>query len=304
MWDLDTLSYLNEQAHQRAVERANEQVQKTSQPIPTPVYPLSILAHKLLTGPPSLIALIDLFEDTEAVQEFLELVREFLPEHEADIMAGDVDGRIATFIHHFNQSYFPLSEEYDYADLTLGDFLNHIPVDLMGFTDTDYHDFSDFRQGHIVMLALVQNPFDDSEAGGRVALLEAVGELAGPGLLDIIPAEGWPAEELHRKLDGTEYEGVAHFADWVNSETDCWMLDANYESYGPEAWGRQVVDGLTRQYPKVVEIQDKIFNMSSWLEEDIRKNFRNLVFYIAEKEDLIIPKEQISLPLDENGQIM
>ncbi len=304
MWDLDALHRMNEEAHERAVERANEKARVGLMPAPAPVYPLSILARVLVTGPPSLSHLVDLLENSDVVASFHDLVREYLPEHEDFIMAQDTEGRIREFAYYFGRQYFPLSDNLEMNDYTLGDFLQQIPVDLMGFSYEDYHGFNDFRDGYTLMLALVASPYDDDKQGGRVAILEKVGELVGRDLVDLIPAEGWSTEDLHRMLDKTDYEGVAAFADWVNAETGCWQLDATHENYEGEQWRRDIVDGLTIQWPQVVSIQDKIQNIALWLEEDIHYRFRELLAFMLDRKDIIIPKEQLPFPLDENGQVI
>lgn len=299
MFDLDRLHYANEQAHLLAVQRANEQAARDDQPPPPPVYPLAILARKLLVGPPSLAVLIDLMEGTEYVSAFMELVREFLPDLETEIQATDIYQRIDVFVHHFNQRYFPLSETTDWEEFTLADFLHHIPVELWGFTYTDYHEFQDFRPGHIAQLALTSHSFSMDEEGARIPILETLAEMAGPGVVEHIPAAGWSQEELHKKLDGTKYEGAAVFADWVNQDTGTIMLNGNYEEYDPEPWTRSTVDMLTEERSRVLELWDKMSDMSAWLEEDLPKNIRELVFFIIDKKEEVIPKEQLPLPLIE-----
>jgi len=305
MWDLDTLHYLNEQAHLQAVERANQKAQQTISRVSAPVFPLAILSRRLILGPPSLSHLIDLIENSDVAAEFHDLVREFLPEHEDFIMALDEEGRIREFDYYFSRRYFPLSDNIYLGDLTLGDFLQQIPVDLMGFSYDDFHLFQDFREGYILMLSLVESPFvDDDHHGGRVPILERVTELIGRGLVELIPTDGWSCEDLHRMLDKSDYEGVAAFGDWVNANTGCWQLDANYADYEGEHWSRHVVDQLTRQWPRVVDIQNKISEMAEWLEEDIHYNFRTLLSFMLDRKDLIIPKEQLPFPLGENGQVI
>ncbi len=306
MWDLDTLRWLNERACLSAQKLVSE---KIGQPVeyssaPEPVFPLSILAAKLVVGPPLLSRLIDLIENSESVREFIELVREFLPEHEGEIMSQVGDGdRIQRFCSHFNSRYFPLSQEVmDYDDdFTLGDFLQHIPVDLMGFSYSDYEEFNSFRDGFILLLALVESPFDDIS---RVPLLERVKELVGKGLMALIPPEGWSLDDIHRMLDETEYGGCVAFADWTWENTDFMQLNANYADYGPEAWSREIVDNLTQQWPGVVDYQNKMHRMFDWLEEDMHHNFERLLSAMLGTEYEEVPKEQISFPLDEDGQVI
>jgi len=268
------------------------------------VFPLSILASTLLTGPPSLNALIDILENSESIAEFLQLVREYVPEYEAEIMGAEYDGRISQFSHYFSQRYFPLSDQTYWDENTIEDFLRQIPVDLMGFSYDDYHDFADFRAGYVLMLSLVESPWSDDSDGGRVPILEEVAKLVGKGLMELIPPEGWKMELLHQILDETQYAGVAAFADWICKDTGCWVLDASYDEYEGETWSHDVIDVLTEQWPRVVSIQDKIQGIAEWLEEDIKRNFTELLAYILNRKDLIIPREQLPFPLDENGQVI
>ncbi len=304
MWDLDTLHYLNEEAHLAAVERANRQTLDTVNTAYAPVFPLSTLAGLLVVGPPSLSHLIDLIENSDVIAVFHELVRDYLPEQEAFIMAQDEEGRIREFAHYFGERYFPLSDNIYMGEETLADFCNRIPVDLMGFSYDDFHGFMDFREGYILMLSLVESPFVDDNNGGRVPILERVSQLVGRGLVELIPKEGWPTDDLHRMLDESDYKGVPAFADWVNANTGCWQLDANYDDYEGESWSRNVVDRLAADLPLVVDNQNKIQRTAEWLEEDIHNNFRVLLAFMLEKKDLIIPKEQLPFPLDEDGQVM
>ncbi|MBA7564290.1 hypothetical protein ES708_05952 [subsurface metagenome] len=307
MWDLDTLRWLNERACLSAQKLVSEKIgEQTGQPaevLPEPVFPLSILAAKLVVGPPLLSRLIDLLENSNVVVEFIELVREFLPEYEGEIMSQVEDeSRIRHFCSHFNNRYFPLGDVSDYLDdFTLGDFIQHIPVELMGFAYDDYEEFNSFRDGFILLLALVESPFDDTS---RVPILERVKELVGRELLALIPPEGWSLEDIHRMLDETKFEGCAAFADWTWSSTGFLQLDANYADYGPEAWDRELVDTLTRQWPGVVDYQDKMHRMFDWLEEDIFHNFERLLSAMLGTEYEEVPKEQIPFPLDDEGQVI
>lgn len=277
-----------------------------TRPEAEPVYPLAILARKLTVGPPLLAVIIDLLENTDDLAYFIELVREYLPEHEIEIMAqvGDAS-RISTFAHLFGDRYFPLSDTdaYPFDGFGITDFVHHIPVDLMGFEPDDFEDFSSFRDGFILLLSMVENPFYGAE-GARVPLLEKVVDLVGKGLMELIPIEGWSNEDLHRALDSTEYEGCAVFADWVHQGTGCMQLDANYSEYGPEEWDSATVTALTEEWPRVIDLQDKMFNMQVWLEEDLARNFEKLVSAVLDRQPEIVPKEQIPFPLDEEGQVI
>ncbi|MCJ7744302.1 MAG: hypothetical protein MUO99_07080, partial [Dehalococcoidales bacterium] len=234
MYDLEVLRQLNEQAHLRAVALANEDrspsvrvSEETKEVKPPPVFPLSILARKLIGGPPSLAYFVALLEQSETFVGFRELVREYLPEHEVNIMAEDLDRRAWRFSQLFSGKYFPLSEDTLSEEFTIGDLLSRIPMQPIGFSYEGYHRFTEFRKGYILLLSLVECPWDEDPLGmeldeevyevpgGRIPILEAVGELVGEGLPRLIPDKGWSAEDLHRMTDDTEFKGIGEFADWV-----------------------------------------------------------------------------------------
>lgn len=308
MYDLELIRAQNELAHRQAVERADREaglsLEQASELASGPVYPLAILSRLLITGPPSLSHLSDLLENSEVVADFHALVKEYLPEHEAFIMSQDNEGRIREFAHFFEQQYFPLSDNLLMEEYSLGDFLRQIPVDLMGYNYEDYHQFADYRDGYTLMLALVESPYADDGEGGRIPILERVGELVGKRLVELIPEEGWSIEDLHRMLDGSDFAGVAAFADWVHCETGLWQLDATYDEYEGESWDRSIVNNLTVQRPQVIEHQDKIQRMSEWLEEDIHNRFQELLSHMLDRKEIFIPKEQLPFPLDESGQVV
>ncbi len=305
MWDLDTIRYMNERAYRSSLKMVNEGVNSPEpSPKPEPVFPLAILAAKLLVGPPSIIRIIDLLENSESVAEFLTLIREFLPEHEQEIMGyiGDND-RIRVFCRYFENQYFPLDDQnFAFEDNTLGDFMHQIPTPLMGFSCDDYEEFMSFRNGFILLLSMVENPYVSFGEGERVPLLEQVKELVGKELTGLIPPDGWSPEDIHTMLDNTPYPGVAAFADWIHQVTGCMQLDANYSEYGPCEWSRGLVDDLTEQWPRVIELQEQMDHMYTWLEEDLPGNFRKLLIIMLGKDEVrgfYVPKEQMALPLQE-----
>ena len=96
-----------------------------SKPVAEKAMPLTVLADRLTLGPPSIGVLIDLLEQSEYVQEFLELVREYLPEHEKEIMLEDHDDRAYRFCQLFSarlaiRSTIPWASLTPTASSTLG----------------------------------------------------------------------------------------------------------------------------------------------------------------------------------------
>lgn len=303
MFDLDTLAALNDQA-----------CRESQAPDPE-VLPLSVLADRLMTGPPSLGALMDLFEQTRHLGDFLHLIREYLPDREREIMAGSMEDRVETFRRLFSTRYFPLADNFD-DDLSLENFCAYIPIEPRGISYDDYHNFDGFRDGLQMMVALIVYPYVDSAPepcshgllqkpyeGGRIAIIEHVANLVGRRLATEIPEKGWEAGELHRLTDGTEYQGIAYCADWLCQSTGYGLLDVSYDEYSGEEWSRDAVDALTRDWPKVEEIEHQIYALADWLEESPSANFGQLLHFLLGRSDHEVPKEQLPLPLDENGQV-
>jgi len=311
MWDLEVIRQQNEAAYLSSLQMVNEGVNSTAPARePQPVFPLASLAAKLIIGPPSIVRLIDLVEGSDSVAEFLTLVKEFLPEHRADIMAAPSDSyRIERFCYYFGNQYFPIENgaEINGDDYTIGDFVYHIPVRLMGWSCDDYAEFMSYRNGLILLLAMVENPYEGYEDNERVPILEQVKSLVGSDLVELIPPDGWSLEDIHRMFDDSPYPGVAAFADWIHQSTGCCQLDANYAEYGEENWSTRVVDMLTQEWPQVMDIQDKMFKIHEWLEEDMRQNFAKVLAVMHGREridEVYVAKEQMPFPLDENGQIV
>lgn len=319
MYDLETLRYLNEQAYQRFLALSNEDrspsVQVAEEPKevkPPPVFPLSVLARNLIGGPPSLGYFVELLEMSETFIGFRGLVREYLPEHEVNIMAEDLNHQAQRFCQLFSEKYFPLSDDTLSEEFTLYNLLDRIPVQPLGASYESYHRFTDLRKGYILALSLVACPFDedpygmtsedevDGVPGARVALLEHVGQLVGERLARLIPSGGWSAEDLHRMTDGTELEGLGDFSDWVFSNTGCYHLDAlgeELEMGDVIEWSPETVEDLTEDWCRASVILEKIHRAALLLEQDSENTFRNLLGLLLDRQDLIIPKEQLPLPL-------
>lgn len=288
----------------------NPPVCELSKPIDEKACPLQVLAECLIVGPPSVGVLIDMLEQSEYLQDFVQLVREYLPEHEREIMTGDYSDRAYRFCQLFSGKYFELDPDMiDLGDDSLAELVNSIPVRPQGLGYERYHNFEYMPDPMVLMLSLVANPWIEPEedvAAARVPLLEKVSELVGPEITERIPKEGWEPAELHRRLDGTKYQAVSMFADWVWMETGLAILDYDYEDCGCGfggdliSWDRETVDALTEQEPKMREFWDSINHMDDWLLDSVQANFEELLDFLLERQPTKVPKEQLPLPLDED----
>lgn len=268
-----------------------------------------VIFRHLRTGPPSLTAVQEFFYNAEALTQFVALVREYLPDKESVILseAGAV-ARINKFVKFFTPKYFPLSDVYWESDEGYEQFVHSIPLDLEGFTEEDYDEFEDrFSPEMIVELALISYPFnydegaeDERGISHRVPIIEQAAKLTGEIAFEI-PAVGWTPEELHAKCDKTPYEGLAASADWIHSVTGCGILDCNYDGYEGDMWERDTVESITEQYPVKLALQKKMTEFETWLHEDLRNHFTELVNFLNNKKK--VAKEQLKLGLKEDEPI-
>lgn len=263
---------------------------------------LQSLVKQLQVDPPSLQHIIGLIDQGECLVEFRRIVREFVPHYEHEIMSGGPS--IDMFRQYFEERYFPLYE--DAGDGDFENFLYRIPVDVMGLSCEQYEDLGRFSPGYLLALVLVESPYAWSEAssvpgedytdfppslsiprphlvdklndGVRVPLLESVAKLVGDELVTRIKSGGYKPEELH-KLDGTPYEGIAGFADWVCGCTGTIFTDCSYseEWENDMEWSRENVELLAEQWPIAKAINAAIDKITTWLEDSPREHFREIL---------------------------
>lgn len=250
--------------------------------------PLLTLAHRLLAlGPPSLSALIARLGEAEDYEDFVRLIREFLPEQEREILREATPiGQIASFASHFQDRYFPLDDSLTLREVEgYSDLTRSIPAVPQGFSYDDYHDVQDLRIGLQLMTYLVENPFGE-EDGARVALAESCAEHVSPGLLERVPEGGLSPGEAHRLLDKTPHAGVALWADIIWSDTGNFFLDVCCEdlwSEGLPEWERESVEDLTRQWQQAEVIHNTVFDLVDWLEGYPPARFEELLNFILER---------------------
>jgi len=248
---------------------------------------LSALAQRILSlGPPSISILVARLGEIEEYQDFINLVREFLPEREAEILRNlTPDAQIAAFASYFEDRYFPLEDAVrdgafeSYCEITRG-----IPIILRSISYDDYHYIStDSRNGVQLATFLIEDPYEEGE---RAALAEACSQIVPVELIRMVPEGGISLDEARRLLKDTQYEGLALWAEVLNQDTGNCFYDNDYESlaYGncPE-WDKEDVEALTTQWQQADIINEKVGNLFDWLEEDPEPRFRELLNFILER---------------------
>jgi len=237
------------------------------------------LAKKLKVGPPQINSLISQLADSDSYARFIELIREYLPEYESEILAeGSEWGRIAAFVTRFADRYFPLEEvieEYEY-------FVQTIPVLIQGVSYDDYHSITDWRTGYVLMTYLVEDPY---ESENRVVIAEECLEYASRELLQRVPQLGFAPGDLVRLTQGSRYEALGHWAQILWHDTGNFFLDTDYDWLwqDPLYWDRETVEALTRQWQQAERIQQMLFELAEWLEEDPPRHFEQILDFLEEK---------------------
>lgn len=259
--------------------------------------PLDLLVHRLISrGPPQVSGILSAIVPEEGFPEFVALIQEFLPDHTTEILAAPgAATQIALFGNRFRDQYFPIAFDGDwmYPDLEYTDLLHHIPINYGGVEYEDFHEPSNWRDGYILMGSIfVPDRFGSWDEGVAMVWLEQAGTLLDQESRRRIPQEGISAEELHRLLDGTDYQTVALFADYLCNDTGNAFLDAHPEYPLMDLWDRETVTILTRDYARSQVMWGQMEAMAEWLESDTGVNFNLMMDFI---------EERLALPRGETG---
>ena len=217
---------------------------------------LAVLMEKLLVRPPKLGELIIMVEGSETILDFYDLVRNFLPEYEIEIMnQPNNELKLFKFAEFFGENYFPLEfEASEDSEEDMDMFTRYIPVYCQGLGYDDYDALcsGDGSPEIVVAASLIVPPYEDHEA--LVAVQENLCEAYKDVNKELLPARGWSPQELHTWLDGSKWEGLAWYADWFHENTNSIILNTNYDYYSGEiTWSRELVQSLTEEQEYIRE---------------------------------------------------
>jgi len=158
MWDLETIIRENNRVALEAMMR--DQVVEVAQS-PTPkAWSLTTLAKKMQIGPPMLEELLKCFTNIEEIQAFVKLVKDYLPEHEDEILGETRYSRVYRFCYLFGKRYYPLPRWA--RETSLSTFVSSMPVELRGMSYSSYHDL-DMRPAYVLLLSLVVYLYEGDE---------------------------------------------------------------------------------------------------------------------------------------------
>lgn len=256
------------------------------------VSPVTFIIERLrLVGIPSLSALTSKFSNVEEYQEFVMLVREYLPEYERAILRElSIADQIAEFAKQFETRYFPLGwwvADHAYDDeVGYRELVAHIPLNVMGWTYDSYDEISsDGRVGLQLMTYLLEHPYEEHN---MVSLAEACAENVPEEMLQRMPQGGIKSAEAHGIFDNTKFAPIAMLCDWFNASTGNFFLDTDEEYLGynmgwPE-WTREWVNDLTSDWQGAELFMNEVYAFAGWLEEDPPARFEEILDFLEGKE--------------------
>ena len=283
MWDLDTLHAMNDRAYEEYQNRDK------------PTTPLEALREKLHNArPPSISILRSFFQNVETYNDFVKLVREYLPEREREILERPTPHeQMACFASHFEDRYLPLHPSFrdemcedDYYEL-----LRDIPVMVMGFGWEDYHELDNARLGLQLMSYLLEPPWegDNDQAGERVALADGfTPEYQREA--QRVPAGGIALDVARRIFKGKKWAGLRNWAEYINQATDNWFLDTDDEersNCSQMDWDKETIDAMSKDWLQAQAFYDKMMEFATWLEDEKEglAHFKQTVDFILAHEE-------------------
>lgn len=261
--------------------------------MPDNIGAIEVLCNKLrCAGVPSLVMLKVLLDEQDNYVEFINLVREYLPEREHEILAETTPARqVGAFYSHFQDRYFELHdgilEMMLDGEASYRDFTQYIPVIPQGMDSYTYVDIpSNCRLGTQLTTYLVKTP--DYIDTIKTALADACRQSISVETLMRVPEDGYAYGMLAKITEGTGYEMVGKWARYLNSDMDNFFLDTDeetcYSGYGEIAWERGMVEHLTEAWAVAVAFHAHMHEFWVWLEEDPEIRFKEIIDFIEEKK--------------------
>ncbi len=263
MWDLDTIHAMES----RAYEEYHRKKAITT---------LEVLREALLNArPPSISILLSIFQNVETYNDFVKLVREYLPEREREILEKTTPHeQMACFASHFEDRYLPLHPSFrdgecedDYYEL-----LREIPIIVMGFSWEDYHELDNYRLGDQLMSYLLGSPWEEysDQTGERVALADGF-PLEYQREAQRVPTGGISLDAAKRIFKGKKWAGLRNWAEYMHQTTDNWFLDTDEEtrySGTLNEWDKETVEAMSQEWLKANAFHDKMMEFAAWLEDE------------------------------------
>jgi len=247
---------------------------------PEPVSPLGYLSMRLQSWPPSVSGLANILGQCEAYMEFAGIVRQFLPEHQAEILGHPLmEDQAASFATRFEERYFPLCRSLsdgmveEYEQITMG-----IPVEVHGISYECYYDMSYLRPGLLLMTALIDVPSE-----GRIPLMEECRKHLPVELLETCPQLS--IGQLEELLTDTRFEGLIRWARIWDHSTGLYFLDAvDEDGWEQIDWSEDNVAALKADWDQSLEFEEPAYKLAEWIEEEPEAHMREIISFIEGRQ--------------------
>ncbi len=266
--------------------------------MPDNTQPLLELGRLLLclAAPPSITDLISQLDEAEEYEQFISIVKQFVPEEVNNIFARSSPGeKVGAFAQAFSNRYFQLEDRFIEGDVEgYRDLVSVIPVIVLGMSFDDYHEIAhDSRQGIQLLAYLLADPYEPDEPchayipgverGARVALYDALRLFMSQDVLERVPEGGLSDDDVQLIFAKSRFKPVVLFSQMINCCTGNFFLDTDYEllcqgDY-PE-WNAETVEELTRQWLEAERIQNEVYTFCEWLEKDPVKHFGEVLYFV------------------------
>jgi len=261
--------------------------------------PLLDLGRLLLSlaAPPSITDLIAQLDEAEEYQQFIQIVRRFVPEAADDILArSSPEEKIGAFAQAFSNRYFQLEDRFIEGDVEgYRELMCGIPVIVLGMSFEDYHELAhDGRQGIQLMAYLLDDLYTPVEqchaamplgveAGARLALYDSLRLFMPRDILDRVPEGGLSNDDAQRIFAASRFRPIALFSQMIGCCTGNLFLDTDDEmlcqgNY-PE-WDAETVEELKQQWLEAEQIQNEVYTFCAWLEQDPVKHFKEVLYFM------------------------
>lgn len=265
-----------------------------SLPEQSPVCSLTSLAGRLLWRPVSVAAVACLFNEFALYGRFKELTTTYLPEKAGEIFEAPYQKRPEKFAEAFSEKYFPLIDMCYEEDMAYSQLLGEMPIATYGY-DAEAMDPDNTNLEYNCLLALVENSYND-ETLHLDWLKSQTFAADGPSEVDLARVHPRRGEELHKILDGTKYAFMAEFADWVWWDTGNALLDYWDEGQANfPGWCEEEITGGAASFVECKEFWKREDAFLTWLKEDLRAHFHELVTFIEDKLAPVPKTNQLAL---------
>ena len=263
MFDLETIRVMNDRAYEEYQNRDK------------PTTPLGVLRERLRNArPPSISILLGVFQNAETYNDFVKLVREYLPEREKEILEKPTPHeQMACFASHFEDRYLPLHPSFrdEMCEDDYYEILREIPVMVMGFGWEDYHDLNNARLGAQLMSYLFESPLEGYDEGERVALVDGFAP-EYQREAQRVPANGITLDAAKRIFKGKKWVGLRNWACYIYQDTGNWFLDTDnemrYSGGMINDWDKETVEAMSREWLQAQAFYDKMMEFAGWLEDE------------------------------------